>query len=445
MNNSIFSFLREDSSIEDIYDVGPWAEDDVRYLESDVNERLHHEILDIARWLEPTESEKKIRLIVITRFTNIIEKFYPGSIAIPQGSSATDTYLPISDIDLIVLNVPGDDDTSNVLRTLTKFLIKSKMVSNYKIIDHANVPIIKIKERPFGFNIDICITNINGALNIPRVRKILTLSPLIRPILMFFKLFIYANKIDDPSVGGFGSNQIINLILFGFQSRPDLADNAGQMVLYLLDVLANKINYFLVGISTRNDGRLFSKRKLELMTATCPQAFVFEDPQFQDNFIGTRTSHSLILISKCRTALHSIAHCDYVKRSAITSFLPDIDELLDRRYELEKFGRIFEKSLYEFSHTIDEIPTYIPHGQHFTPPFIQRGIETKQFDAKKVQQMKDRKKRKKEERKQQIFQNQLKALREKEERKAKKQKGQKTQKHPKPPPNRNKSPSRFRR
>lgn len=242
--NGLFSFLREDSSIDEIYDVGPWAGEDTKYLEPDVNERLHHEILDIAKWLEPSEAERKTRLLVIKRFTNIIEKFYPESIVIPQGSSATDTFLPVSDIDLIVLNLPPDSEVTDTLRILTKLFLKSKMISNYKIIDHATVPIAKLTERPFGFSIDICASNINGALNIPRIRKLLNYHPLFKPILMFLKLFIYANQIDDPSSGGFGSNQIINIVLFAFQSRPDLADNAGRMILYLFDLFANKVCYF---------------------------------------------------------------------------------------------------------------------------------------------------------------------------------------------------------
>lgn len=239
--NGLFSFLREDSSIDEMYDVGPWADDETKYLEPDLYERLNHEILDIAKWLEPTDAERRTRLLVIRRFTNIIEKFYPGSIVVPQGSSATDTYLPVSDIDLIVLNLPPDLEVGDVLRTLTKLFLKSKMISNYKIIDHATVPIAKLTERPFGFSIDICASNINGALNIPRIRKILSSIPLFKPILMFLKLFIYANQIDDPANGGFGSNQIINIVLFAFQSRPDLANNAGQMILYLFDLFANKV------------------------------------------------------------------------------------------------------------------------------------------------------------------------------------------------------------
>ena len=86
----------------------------------------------------------------------------------------------------------------------------------------------------------------------------------------------------------------------------------------------------------------------------------------------------------CRTALHSIAVNDYVKRSAVTSFLPDIDELIERRCALERFGRLFEKSLYEFSRTTDEIPNYIPRGQHPLPPFMQREKESSSYDPKKL-------------------------------------------------------------
>ncbi|OHT06628.1 hypothetical protein TRFO_25230 [Tritrichomonas foetus] len=210
----------------------------------------------------------------------------------------------------------------------------------------------------------------------------------------------------------------------------------------------SQLNYFLTGISTVDGGRLFSKRKLDIISSTCPQAFIFEDPQFRDNFFGVRTSHSLSLISLCRTALHAIAVHDFVKRSAVMTFLPDIDELLDRRCELEKFGRLLEKSLYEFSRTTEEIPTYIPRGQHPLPPFMQRDRDSKPYDAKKIQQLKDKKKHKQQERKRQIIQNQIKSLREKEEKMAKKkknQKGHKTQMNFKPQSNRKQSPSRYKR
>lgn len=243
MNNS-FSVLRDDSITDDSYDYGPWVPNNTRYLDINLCDRLCNEITDLYEWIQPTEFEKQIRFLVIKRFINVIEYFFKGSVVVPQGSSSTNTFLPISDIDLIILNPPPNLNIIEVLQIISKLFFKAKMISNFKIIEHANVPIVKLTERPFGFDIDICVSNINGALNIPRVRKILSIHPNFKPILLFFKLFIYANSIDDPANGGFGSNQIMNFVLFGFQSRPDLASNIGQMILYLLEIFANEVCIF---------------------------------------------------------------------------------------------------------------------------------------------------------------------------------------------------------
>ncbi|KAH0791871.1 Nucleotidyltransferase domain containing protein [Histomonas meleagridis] len=348
---NVFAILRENSNLEDLYDVGPWAEETC-YFEPEITTRLHHEILDIAKWLEPTEFEERVRLLVITRFTKLIQDYFPECVCIPQGSSSNGTYLPVSDIDLIVLNVLSNIPISTILRTLTKIFLKSRMISNFLVLDHATVPIVKLTERPFGFKIDICISNINGALNVPRVRSILKSNPLFKPMLMFIKLFIYANKIDDPSTGGFGSNQLINLVLFAFQSCPD-ASNLGELLIYLFDILANKINYFLTGISTIDGGKLFSKEKTNMVTERSPEAFLFEDPQFHDRFFGCRTSHSITLRTICKKALHSFAVYDYSKRSAISSILPDISELIDRRKEMEKYGRMLKLSPADFGRVME--------------------------------------------------------------------------------------------
>lgn len=353
---SIFSYLKESSSCDDFYDSGPWAGES-RYLDPDLNERLHKEIIDLAQWLEPTIAEQQLRLLVITRFTKLIEELYKGCVCIPQGSSATGTYLPTSDIDLIVLNLPPDHDTVEVLRKITKAMWKAKVINNALVLDHANVPIAKLTERPFGFKIDICASNINGALNIPRVRHLMKDVIGLKQLLMFLKFFIYSHKIDDPSVGGFGSNQLLNIAHFAFQSRPDITD-LGSIVLYLFDVIANKLNFFLTGISTVNGGRLFSKRKLGLLTPVCPQSFVCEDPQFRDNFIGMRTSHTLSLITMCKTALHTLAIHDYTKVSSLMAFMPLFDDLLDRREELERLWTVLQRPANEFARITDDTPKY---------------------------------------------------------------------------------------
>lgn len=170
---------------------------------------------------------------------------------------------------------------------------------------------------------------------------------------------------------------------------------------------------------------------------------MFEDPQFRDNFIGRRTGHTLTLSTLCRTALHSIAVNDFVKCSAVTSFLPEIDTLIERRCTLERLDRLFDKSLYEFSRTTDEVPNYIPRGQHPLPPFMQREKESCMYDPKKTMKLKEKRKQKSMMKKQQAFMNQIKILRDKEEKNKKNKKKQKQ--YSKQQPNRNSTPPRYRR
>lgn len=332
-----FSVLQDEDSNSDDYESGPWCKVK-KYFENDITERLEHELLDIETWLQPTQAEKHIRLLTITRFINVIEASYPGCSCIPQGSSANETYLPTSDIDLIVIGLPEGTNVIDILKGLTKIFWKSSLISNAHLIPNAAVPIIKLIERPFGFYIDICVSNINGILNIPRVKNYLSTYKYLRPLLVFLKLFTLIHKIDDPATGGFGSNQLLNIALFAIQACQNIS-NLGQVLLFLLDVLGNKINYFLVGFSTVGSGALFSKWRLDQLSANCPQAFVCEDPQFHDRFIGIHTSKSLELASLCKQALNAIIRNDPDQSSPISSFikLSDINEITRRRSEIQYF------------------------------------------------------------------------------------------------------------
>lgn len=252
------------------------------------------------------------------------------------------------------MNLPEDENPIVVIKTLSKLFSKSKMISNSLVLAHARVPIAKLIERPFGFHIDLCASNINGSLNIPRVRMVLNESPLVRPILMFFKLFVWAFAIDDPAVGGFGSNFLLNFVHFGIQSRPDIT-NIGVMLVYLLDVVARSLNHYMVAISTTNGGFLFPKE----INSSCPEAFVIEDPQFHGNMLGTRTSCMDKFVGACAEALNCIRTYDYTKVSAISSFLPDTNQLHARRNEMERFAEYWKGDPGRFSRVVSSVPTHV--------------------------------------------------------------------------------------
>ena len=96
------------------------------------------------------------------------------------------------------------------------------MVKSLELVLGARVPIIKLVDSMFGFHIDSCASNINGVLNTPRVTNILAHNPIVRPVLMFFKLFIWASDIDEPFTSGFGSTWILNFVHFGVQGQAEI-------------------------------------------------------------------------------------------------------------------------------------------------------------------------------------------------------------------------------
>jgi hypothetical protein len=350
------------SDIQDqSYQAGPWALNH-RYLQENVEDRLTEELVDLNAWLTPSDSETHIRLLTVTRFSAIIEAEYPGSVVIPQGSTATGASLPVSDIDLLIFGIPSDIDSVLVMKLLVKIFQRARMICKGVVIEHAAVPIAKLTERPFGFNIDLGIGNINGALNITRLHNIMSGIPSFRPLLMFMKLFVYAYQIDDPAQGGFGSNQLVSMVLMAIQTYRG-RDSLGGMLLHMLELLGHRLNFFLVGFSAVGGGRLVSKRSLDLLKGQCPQALVCEDPQFHGEFLGKWTSTATDLRRHCAHARAVLLDYDFTRGSGITGFLPDIRKIAARREELAKWARLLAKPGLKFAHCAEKVPTWVSSCQ----------------------------------------------------------------------------------
>lgn len=107
----------------------------------------------------PTEDERWLRLLTIKKFSTVIEKLYPGCYVVPQGSTANDTYMPTSDIDLVIMN---SGEEISVLTHLSRVFKKMGLVSSYQVIANARVPITKLVETSFGFHIDLLCSEKTG-------------------------------------------------------------------------------------------------------------------------------------------------------------------------------------------------------------------------------------------------------------------------------------------
>ncbi|MCJ1305231.1 hypothetical protein MMC08_008045 [Hypocenomyce scalaris] len=83
--------------------------------------RLHTEIVEFCRFLEPTAQEAAMREAATQRVRQSIVEVYPSASVQVFGSFVTGLYLPTSDIDLVVMD-SGADDIKIALRALSNKL-----------------------------------------------------------------------------------------------------------------------------------------------------------------------------------------------------------------------------------------------------------------------------------------------------------------------------------
>jgi non-canonical poly(A) RNA polymerase PAPD5/7 len=201
------------------------------------------------------------------------------------GSTATGTYLPTSDINFVVMHESGDINL--LLTQLGRHLDLLKVFQISDVIQNAQNSIIKGVESPFGFQIDISINSESGALNVERTRHLLATYPAMYPLLMLTKLFLHQHQLDEPSSGGIGSNTLQNMVVFIIQaSPPDCQLHLGQLLLAFFKTFGQTFDYITTGISTRGDGRLFSKLDTNQVNWSRPFRLSIENPQVPGQFLG---------------------------------------------------------------------------------------------------------------------------------------------------------------
>lgn len=341
---------------------GPWAK--TNYHKLPPHQQIARELNDFVEWIEPTPDEKRMRLFTIVKYSKFIETFFTNYYdqnqikskisVVPQGSSVANCFLPNSDIDLIVIGLSDTVDVSDALGKLVKQFWRFKLISSAIILRHAKVPIAKIVDKEFDFHIDIGIGHINGAFNIPRVLNYFSKFPLLKPVLLFMKAFLFINKLDDPSKGGFGSNHIMLLILFVLMQNPQISTEE-QLLIRVLTFIAEEMNIFLTALTTLNGSCYLSKFNMPF-ESKIPQSIICQDPQFPDNYYGIRSKQSLELISICQRAMNEIQQNLNPTNSNSTVYCIDPDDSADTDDNFEPIVS------FQFSHSESSIITRILNG-----------------------------------------------------------------------------------
>jgi len=310
-----------------------WCENEYIYNQSTFNV-LHNEIFDFAKWILPTPEEKHLRLLVVKRFRSAVSLLWPGAKLVCTGSTATDSYLPDGDIDLVIYGAPQDADIGDLLEDLNRHLINLQLVSRSKVLSHAKCPIIDVIEKPFGFNMDIAVNNVNGILNVSRHLSEMKRYPVLLPLLMVLKVFLKEHRMNEPYSGGISSNTLFQLVLMIVQSNPS-EKCMGKLINNFFQTYGNTFNFFTTGISTRNGGRLFSRVDTDHMSWMQSVNICIEDPQNPGNFLGENSYDTLGFRRICYKSRQNLYDSNS-QNSLLSRILSDCTYFLDRRKELQK-------------------------------------------------------------------------------------------------------------
>ena len=336
-------------------DACPWC-NGFEYSHQSTALCLHREILDFARWIAPTKEERHLRHLVIERFRNSVKLLWPSALVVCHGSSATNTYLPGSDIDFVV-HLDTAEAAPKLLHDLNEHLAALQLFRFSEVLESAKCPIIKGVEKPFGFHVDIAINNDNGILNIERNRRVMEAYPALFPLLMFLKFFLFQNRLDEPYHGGISSNTLQNMIVFVIQaSTEENKTNLGKLLISFFKTFGTTFNYITTGISTRCGGRLFSRIDLDRVNWKTPVCLCIEDPQIPGRFLGENCYECCTFRSKCHVSYKRVMSDGPVdEQSMLLRVISKPEWIIRKRDELSKqYQALLGNAVECFSLAMDE-------------------------------------------------------------------------------------------
>ena len=263
--------------------------------------RLHQEIVDFCRYLEPTAEESSARTAAVERVRGAVLSIWPGARFEVHGSFATGMYLPNSDIDAVILG-SGCKSPATCLKALALSLSRKGMARKIQLIANARVPIVKFEERPSGFQFDVSFDVANGPASAEIVRANMRRFPALRPLTTVLKAFLQQRALNEVYTGGVGSYALLCMVMAHLQLHDsketayswagdgggEAADEGclGVLLIDFFELYGRRLNMEEVGVSCRGGGAFFAKKDKTWSDPGRPFLLAIEDPQDPTNDLG---------------------------------------------------------------------------------------------------------------------------------------------------------------
>ena len=254
--------------------------------------KLHNEIVNFVKLMEPQPQEALERASLIKQVTRLVEETFGECRVEVFGSQATGLYLPSSDVDLVV-HLTQDStkekksgkkrkrDEKNLSRKqleaiemeeFTKDLKQGKVstkehqaasenlsvyqrlsetlkkhhvqhsfrLSYLEVIENTRIPVVKFTHAESKVSVDVCFNQEGGVEAAKYMNTCQEQIPALRPLVFVLKYFLVSRGMNETYTGGMGSFLMQLLIVSYLQQRRREECNSGKHArLYRPNVQAN--------------------------------------------------------------------------------------------------------------------------------------------------------------------------------------------------------------
>lgn len=308
------------------------------YCETNALVALHEEILDLVDYLSPGQAEVSMRRHIEMQISEFAKKLWPQCNPCVYGSMATHLLLPLSDLDMSILNVPVS--TEDALQALSREIGAAGLCTTAfpQLILKTKVPLLKFTHKGSLLDVDVSINAGDGKVNSDIVKSMLGQYPEAKPLVIVVKYFLQQREMHEPYHGGLGSFATTLLVISFLQHHPiyttrpheRAVTGLGKLLVDFFRYYGCCFNYHRCGISLDNGGFYFVRKQQSVVDGGRPQnQVIIEDPGNKANNAASSLRQFPVIAS---TFAH--AYCALTARFPLpedgSEMSPDSDEILLR-------------------------------------------------------------------------------------------------------------------
>ncbi|KAJ5088261.1 hypothetical protein N7456_011877 [Penicillium angulare] len=370
-NGSILSDWRPLSG----QDPTPWMASTPRSLNPIT--KLHNEVIAFYNWVRPHRFEQLVRSDLVFRLERAFQSRY-GKVQIrPFGSFASGLYLPVADIDLVLLSTSFQNsgtkfygERKGQIYSFAAFLRDLGIAApgSVETIAHARVPILKFVDNLTGLRVDLSFDNDSGLLANRTFQEWKSQYPTMPVIVSVIKQFLLIRGLNEVPTGGLGGFSITCLVTHLLQHMPHHnQQNVGDTLLNFFNFYGNEFNHRDVGLRMNAPGfvnKYFGQK----------ERLMIEDPNNPSNDISGGTKEIPLIFRAFSDAYRALKNrLDASSRTPSThsSLLEAIisanfDEYVEQRYQLREVYETAEQ--FAQYRDIPPPPPPLPAGSPPPPP-----------------------------------------------------------------------------